>query len=102
MAFCSFSNISIRESKLLLWCMNGRLSLVESGSGEESRCGGGGERDAVEEGRWCGREVEDGEVDDDGMEAWGGEEVGGVRGGRGGVLGWRLGLVHCSSLMGLS
>lgn len=32
--------------------MNGRLSLVESGSGEESRCGGGGERDAVEEGRW--------------------------------------------------
>lgn len=52
LAFCSFNNISIRESKLLLWCMNGRLSLVESGSGEESRCGGGGERDAVEEGRW--------------------------------------------------
>lgn len=75
--------------------------MVESGSGEESRCGGGGERDAVEEGRWWGREVEEGEVEDDGMEAWGGEE-GGVRGGWGGVLGWRFGLVHCSSRTGLS
>lgn len=41
-------------------------------------------------------------MEDDGIEAWGGEEVGGVRGGWGGVLGWRLGLVHCSSRMGLS
>lgn len=43
---------------------------MESGSGEEeSRCAWGGERDAVEEGWWCGREVEDGDVDDEGMEA---------------------------------
>ena len=36
------------------------------------------------------------------MEEWGGEEGGGVFGGAGGVLGRRLGLVHCSSRAGLS
>lgn len=36
------------------------------------------------------------------MEAWGGEEGGGVRGGCGGVLGRRLGNVHCSSRVGLA
>lgn len=39
---------------------------------------GGGERE-VEEGRWCGREVEEGEVEEEAMEEWGGEE-GGVEG----------------------
>lgn len=36
------------------------------------------------------------------MVGWGGEEGGGVLGGAGGVLGRRLGFVHCSSLAGLS
>lgn len=36
------------------------------------------------------------------MEGWGGEEGGGVFGGTGGVLGRRLGFVHCSSWAGLS
>lgn len=105
MAFCSFRSISIRESRLLLWCMNGRLSLVESGSGEEeSRWGREGEREAEEEmgGRWWGREVEEGELEEEGTAGWSGEEGGGERGGTGGVLGRRLGLVHCSSRAGLS
>lgn len=41
-------------------------------------------------------------MDDEGTEACGGEEGGGVRGGCGGVLGRRLGLLHCSSRTGLS
>lgn len=53
-------------------------------------------------GRWCGREVEEGEVEEEAMEGWGGEEGGGVFGGAGGVLGRRLGFVHCSSRTGLS
>lgn len=70
---------------------------MESGSGEEeSRCGGGGV-ELEEEGRWCGREVEEGEAEEEVMEGWGGEEGGGVFGGAGGVLGRRLGFVHCSS-----
>lgn len=36
------------------------------------------------------------------MVGWGGEEGGGVLGGAGGVLGRRLGFVHCSSPAGLS
>lgn len=75
--------------------------MVESGSGEdESRCGGGG--DPEEEGRWWGREVEDGEVEEEAMEGRAGEEGGGVFGGAGGVLGRRLGFVHGSSRVGLS
>lgn len=47
----------MRESRLLLWCMKGRLSLVESGSGEESpRWGREGDRaPEVEEGAMGGR-----------------------------------------------
>lgn len=41
--------------------------------------------------------MEEGEVEEELMEGWGGDEAGGVFGGAGGVLGRRLGFVHCSS-----
>lgn len=42
---CSFSSASIRESRLLLCCVKGRLSETPSGSGEQERAGeGGGEQ----------------------------------------------------------
>ena len=103
----------MRESRLLLWYTNGRLSLVESGSGEEepSPRGGGGEPTDGEGGcPWWGREVEDGEVEEEATEECGGGGSGGEPGGAGGVfggaaggvLGRRLGLLHCSSRGGLS
>lgn len=74
---------------------------MESGSGEEeSRWGAGGGLEEL--GGWWGREVEEGEVEEEAMEGRGGEEGGGVFGGAGGVLGRRLGFVHCSSRARLS
>lgn len=46
--------------------------------------------------------MEEGEVEEELIEGWGGDDGGGVFGGAGGVLGQRLGFVHCSSLDGLS
>lgn len=41
-------------------------------------------------------------MEEDATDIWGGEEGGGVFGGAGGVLGRRLGFVHCSLWVALS